>query len=117
MNRIVAELYAMVGAGLMFPNVVAAAGCETDLQRTNWVNLLGRGLHNHDPEHAAQMTKEVGGGGTILDLIAGSLDPTDQAIAQDLRAHGGLSKLRPMLSNHRQKASSTSGWSSLACLR
>lgn len=34
--------------------------------------------------------REVGGGGFILDFVAHSSDPTDQAIAKELRAYGAI---------------------------
>lgn len=37
--------------------------------------------------------REIGGGGSILDLVGNSQDPTDLAIAQALRSHGVTSQL------------------------
>jgi ankyrin repeat protein len=50
------------------------------LRRLSTVQLLLS--HGSDPN------RMVGGGGTILDLVAHSSAPIDQAIARELRAHG-----------------------------
>ncbi|MFT3907181.1 MAG: ankyrin repeat domain-containing protein [Steroidobacteraceae bacterium] len=44
-------------------------------------------------KHGGNPNRRVGGGGGILDLASRSTDATDQAIAKELRAYGGISAL------------------------
>ncbi len=42
----------------------------------------------------AAINRDIGGGATVLDIVAQSPDSADQAIAQELRAHGAISGMK-----------------------
>jgi hypothetical protein len=43
--------------------------------------------------HGSNPNRMVGGNGTILDIVARSSDPADQAISKELRAYGAVAAL------------------------